>query len=452
MDDLGTPFDTDAQDINGPSYWSNQYGKSPEIVPLANEDGLSILFQAQDEDNYAYLARIAQSGSDYAISHAYRIASLGRIMGLAQDDQGNFFVASGVDEDDAVDAVYPPNKVHRPDIVRIVKFDAQGCVLMESDVDMARGAAKSDSEIIVNPMTAASSRLVWGGNRLLLVHGHNTEPDANLDGTRHQKAISTHLNAIDGTVTRSSTMWVSHSFDQRTLWDGTGFVELHLGDAYPRSIALGHYNDSSGRGAYAAYRIKGATGANNTYSRLGGIVQTSDASYGYLALFSTERTSDTSNGTVRGTRDVALVRVKTNFVASETDASVVEQGGTTSSQTVTSADQAVTNHVRWLTDLGSNTHAERPRIVAIQNGEFIVLFERWKSAPGDSYEGTFALKIDAGGSVVSGPTEIVGKHHISRGDDIAAWGNRAVYVTGGGGKLHLNFIDATLKGTRVSLP
>ena len=57
-------------------------------------------------------------------------------------------------------------------------------------------------------------------------------------------------------------MWVSHSFDQRLLWDGSGFVELHLGDAYPRSIALGRFNDQkSGTKTYDLFKPKGAEGS-----------------------------------------------------------------------------------------------------------------------------------------------------------------------------------------------
>jgi hypothetical protein len=370
-------------------------------------------------------------------------------MGLSKDDSGNYYVATGVDEGSVVNAEYPPNDIHRPNIVRVVKFDIHGCVLMESDVDMARAAKDNGSEIIVNPMTAASSRLVWGGDRLLLVHGHNTEPDANLGGTRHQKAVATHINALDGTVTRTSTMWVSHSFDQRALYDGTGFVEAHLGDAFPRYVALGHYNDDGGDGSYAAYYIKGNTGANNTYTRLGGVVPISDATYGYLVLFATERTNSTGGGMIEGTRDLALVRVEKNFVSQSTSASIVEESGT-STQDVTSGGEARTNHVHWLTDLGAQTHAERPRIAALGDGNHIVLFERWTS-DGNTFDGTFGLRIDSAGTVQQGPSEIPGEHHISRGDDIVTLGGRAVYVTGGDGALYLNLVGADLSATRVTL-
>lgn len=449
--EMGTPFDTNGSDVEGPDHWAMQYGKSPETVPYASGDTLDVLFQDQDSDDFAYVVHVARDGQSYAVQDAYRVASLGRIMGLTKDTEGNYYVATGVDEDDQVDATYPPNDIHRPDVVRIVKFDEWGCVLMESDVDIERGNANPESEIIVNPMTAATSRLVWGGDRLLLVHGHNTEPDSSIGGTRHQKALSTHINSLDGTVTRSSTMWVSHSFDQRALYDGDGFVEMHLGDAYPRFVALGRYDDSGGDGPYPVYRIKGAEGANNTYTRLGGIVPTSDPTYGYLALFATERSTTAGDDLISGTRDVALVRIRSDFAQSDTDEPIVESGNGVSSHTVNSAGETVTNSLRWLTDLGAGTHAERPKITNLGNDELVVLFERW-SDDGDDYDGTFSLLIDSSGSVLAGPTEVPGQHHLQRGDDIATLDGRAVYVTGGPSGLHLNLIDGELNAERITLP
>lgn len=456
VSELGAPFDTDTQDLGGPLDWTSQYGKSPEIVAVSSGDELDVLFQDQGSADFAYVVHIAPSNSvaGFAITTSYRVASLGRIMGLARDPDGHYYVATGVDEDSRVDETYPPNKIHRPDIVRIVKFDTNGCVLMESDVDMARGEADAESEIIVNPMVAGTSRLVWGADRLLLVHSHNTEPDPAIDGTRHQKAISTHLNALDGSVTRSSTMWVSHSFDQRALYDGTGFVEIHLGDAYPRTLALGHYNDSSGDGGYAVYHIKGASGANNTFTRLGGIVQSDDPSYGYLALFSTERSvTFDGDGLVQGTRDVALVRISSTFMESQVDDTIIEEGVATSSQTVSSAEATQTNALHWLTELPENTHAERPRITALAGGKYLVLFEQWMvSGNRDTYQGTFALSVDNAGSVLLPPTKLALDRHIGRGDDIVTLAERALYVTGGDGALRLNLVAADLSSESISLP
>lgn len=450
VSDLGVPFPTDEADLVGPEDWNAQYGKAPEIVPVSSPSGLDVLFQDQQSSEHAYMVSVrAEVDDEYAVSATYRIASLGRIMGFARDSAGHYFVATGVDEEDRVHATYPPNGIHRSNVVRIVKFDESGCVLMESDVDLQRGIADFRAEIIVNPMVASSSRLVWGDGRLLLVHGHNTEPDPSIDGVRHQKAISTFINDQDGTVTRTQTMWVSHSFDQRALFDGTGFVEMHLGDAFPRSITVGRFNDPMGAGGHHAFFIKGAEGANNTFTRLGSLAQTADPKYGLLALFATERIPDTSgDDLVQGTRDLALVRILNDFALKRTDEVIVDDGANSMSQRVVSAGNEVTNHLFWLTELEQEKNAERPRMVALESGELIVLFEQYG---GRQFEGTFALRIDPSGTVLAGPTKVSDQHHLGRGDDIVAFGERAIYVTGGDGALHLNWVDAQLTFGRVSL-
>ena len=452
VSELGRPFDPDEQDDSGPSSWEARYGKTPEIVAVPDGDGLAVLYQDQDQADSAFVVHVSASDPSYVIDAAFEVASLGRIMGLTLDDGGNYYVATGVSEDEQVDAEYPPNAIHRPDIVRVVKFDASGCVTMESDVDMARGAFADDSEIIVNPMVAATSRLAYGAGQLALVHGHNTEPDPDLDGTRHQKAITTHIDAESGLVTRADSMWVSHSFDQRALYDGTGLVELHLGDAYPRAIAFGRYLAEASDGDYPLFAIKGETGDNRTFSRLGGIVQVSDGTFGYMVALSTERTTTISgDDELQGTRDLALLRIRTDFAA--TSEPIVEQGAELDSLPVTSGGEDVTNFLRWMTDLGPDRHVERPRIVALPSGEVVLLWEEWTvSGASDQYQGTFAMTVDAQGQMIAGPSEVPGDHHLSRGDDAVRLGARAVYVTGSAEGLHLNLVAADLTSERITLP
>jgi hypothetical protein len=86
----------------------------------------------------------------------------------------------------------------------------------------------------------------------------NTDPDWNIGGTRHQKALSTRLDATSGAIIRTSSVWVSHSFDQRLLYDGEGIIEHHLGDAYPRYIVFARDHTS-----YPLFHIKGDLGSGD---------------------------------------------------------------------------------------------------------------------------------------------------------------------------------------------
>jgi hypothetical protein len=271
---------------------------------------------------------------------------------------------------------------------------------------------------------------------------------------RHQKALTTHIDTTSGAATRTSSMWVSHSFDQRLFWDGQGFVELHLGDAYPRAVALGRFVDDDGSDTFEIFNPKGALGDNPTYTRLGGIAPAANGDYGYLVAFVTDRSATVpADGTIEGTRDLALIRVRRDFASMDPDS-----GGfideTVSAQDVTSSDEAVTNHLAWLTDYAGAANADRARIVAIGGDQFIVLWERWTGTDNDEeFEGTYAMRVDAAGTVAA-PATRVSDRHISRGDDAVALGGRALFVTGSGSpaSLALNFVAADLTTEVVTLP
>ncbi len=455
--DMGTPFDPNRDDLLGPANWNTNYGKAPELIPVLHGNGFDVLWRdTRAEEPTGYVVRIEPQGETYAITRAYRVALLGTLLGFTRDPDGNYYYATGVDEAEAIDERDPPAGQHRPDIVRVVRFSPGGCVEMESDVGLAREAAKADSEPIVNPMVAGSSRLAYGDGHLALVHSINTAPDAK--AVRHQKALTTHLNAATGVATRTSTMWVSHSFDQRLFWDGRGFVELHLGDAFPRQVALGRFTSTQSAETYGLYAPKGAEGDNATYTRLGGIAPVTNGDYGYLVVFATDRSTELGSEqwqALVGARDVALVRVRRDFAElSPRDGGYVDTSA--SLHRVQSAGETVDNYVYWLTEYGegdSEIHAGRPRIAALTGDRFVVLWERWE--PGqrrEQFVGTYGLEIDADAQVLTAAKQ-VSDHHIPRGDDLLSLGDRAVWVYGDEeqGSLELQFVGPGLQVQAFSL-
>jgi hypothetical protein len=365
-------------------------------------------------------------------------------MGYAVGDNGIRYYATGVNEGKQVNATFPANDIHRANIVRIVGFDDNGCVRVEVDLDLARGFFAADSAILINPMTASSSRLAYGHGVLALVHGANTQPDGN--GTRHQMARTTFVDVNRGEVVRSGTQWVSHSFDARTFWDGERFVETHLGDTYPRGIVFGRFDVSEGDGGYVPFQPKG--NGNATYTRLGGTVTVANGDYRFLTVFSTERAGDVRDP--RGARDLALVRIHKDFVALEAaDQPYIDTS--TSAQVANSDGKDVTNYLTWLTDYGAEATAadaaERPRVVALGNDRALVLWEHWS---GEVFDGTYGMLIDGAGRIVKGATKL-GTDHISRGDDAIVFDGRGALITGADGKLIATLIDAELKVERVAL-
>jgi len=461
---MGKPFDSDSDDTS-PWGWDTNYGKPPEIVALSDGENLDILWQDHSADparneadpnknaKKAFVVRVEKGAAGYAITRAYQIDQLAHIMGLAKDEMGNYFVATGVDEDADLTPEMPGPGMHRPGIVKLVKFDANGCKSLEIDADNERAKADPKSQPIINPMVAATSRLAYHAGRLAFLHGINVDYDPEVSA-RHQKALTTHFDATTGAATLTDSMWVSHSFDQRLFWDGTGFVELHLGDAYPRSIALGRFNDGKdGTETYDLFKPKGELGANNTYTRLGGITQIATGDLGYLVVFTTDRSTD-GTAILNGTRDLAFLRVSRGFADMDEKSTTYVDGAVT--QEVMSSGKAATNKLTWLTDYAADAaQADRPRVAAISGDQVVVAWERW-TGTGDResmFGGTQALVLGNDGVVKVMPKQI-GTRHLLRSDDMVSLGAQALFVSGDGTnkKLTLNLIGADLTLTVVDLP
>jgi hypothetical protein len=444
---LLTPFDANLSDLGGPSSWSTNYGKIPEIIVASNGVELDVLAQDYDPGTpwNAVLLHLVPSGGGYRINQALTdIPMLDRVMGLAIDGSGNRYYATGVDESDLVSPDYPPLDTYRSDIVRVVKLDPAGNILFNIDLDTARYAFNNSAEMIINPMVAATSRLAVGGNEIALVHGINTAPDWNIGGQRHQKALSTRLDAAGGAITRTSSVWVSHSFDQRLFYDEEGIIEHHLGDAYPRYIVFARDHIS-----YPLFHIKGDLGENNTRTRLGNIALIeNNPDYKYIALFATEDSSGTG-GTISGPRNLAIVRVKGDD--NSIDPSLPD------TLTVISEGTQYTNRLRWLThySASSNLHAERPKLVGIGADQYVVLWEQWLNTGSysDTFYGVYAMVIDDLGNILHPAKLITAGHHLHRGDDAFLLDNRAAWMTGNTAehRLYLHFVDASLNYEMVTL-
>lgn len=450
--ELLVPFDTNLMDLEGPAGWSTQYGKSPEIVAVPNGRTIDVLVQdyTTSPNGKAYALRLEPAADDYVITAVLEPPMLDRIMGFARSPADSLFVASGVDETDTLTLEDPMPGQYRAGVVRVVKVGWDGTVEFDTDLDLAREGTGEAPELLVNPMVAATSRLAFGGGAVALVHGINTDTDWGIMA-RHQKALTTHLDASSGEVTRTSSVWVSHSFDQRVFHDGSAFVELHLGDAFPRDVVMARVEPDSG--PYSLLAIKGDTGNNNTWTRLGNAALVEDdPTYGYVALFATEPTADTA-AQVAGSRELGLVRVRRDFYAVAPDGGLHLDPAMPDTFDVQSGGTPRTNRLRWLThyqtETGGQSHAERPKLVPLGNDTYAVLWERW-DAGGSSFAGTWGMVIDATGAPVVEAAELTDAH-LPRGDDAFALDGEAAWITGDAQarQLHVHVVDAQLAYRRI---
>jgi hypothetical protein len=451
ISDVLTPFDANLSDLIGPNSWQSQYGKTPEIIVAS--DGVTLDVLAQDYDSStpqkAVLFRVEHDGNQYVATQILTdLPMLDRVMGLDRDAEGHRYYATGVDERDRVDSSYPRPKPNRTNIVRVVKIDARGRLLFNIDVDRARHAFDRNARSLINPMVASTARLAVGDTEIGLVHGINTEPDWDIEGKRHQMLASTRFDIDTGDVTQESSVWCSHDFDHRLFFDGSEIVELHLGDAHPRHIVLAKDNEG-----YPLFYIKGKTGVNNTFTRLGNIASIdNDRFYDYLLLFATESTADIRSGTlVSGPRNLALVRVNGS------DGTV--DGNLPDRLRVTSGGRSQTNKLLWLTNYSrsSKLHAERPKLVGIGGNRYVVLWEEWQiqdtKPRNDTWNGVYGMVIDASGDIVQEKELITDAHHLHRGDDAFLLNGNAGWMTGDSttGEIQLHLVDRSLNYQLVTI-
>jgi len=425
------PFDVNRRDLVGPGDWDPQYGKLPEIVVSPGAAGFDVALQSYDDPARArtFILRFTDAGAGPALTAAFEAPTLGLLLGFTTAPDGGFYYATA-SEDASVSATYPPPGQHRSGVVRVYRADRSGAVLFDVDLDLARARFQADAEPLISPGVASSARLALAGGQLALVHGINTTYDSGVKA-RHQKAISTYLDATTGGVTRAAGMWVSHSFDQRFLTNGNDLYELHLGDAYPRQVIASRVRGGAAGSGFPLLHVKGALGANNTFTRLGDLAPTDTTTGigGLLLLLATER--------------------------AVTDAAIDAAFG--AAFTVTSSGAVRTNHVHWLTDCagaGNVQHAERPKLVALGDGQLLVLWEFWTgSARGAQvFDGTFAMRIDGAGTVLA-PAKLVTRSHLPRGDDAFALRGHACFLTGdaSAGTLTLRCVSASLGTTETVL-
>lgn len=432
------PFDVNRDDLVGPNAHDAQYGMAPALVAVPGPDFIDVAITSPAEGNATAIVRLRHDAADqWGVTRALRPETLGRLMGLGRTADDQYFYATGA-PDDAITATSPADGEHRPNIVRLLKLRGSGAVAFDKDLDVGREGAN-----LVRPMVAASARLAANDQAVYLIHGGNTAADDN--GTRHQKSFSSTLDPATGEFkSQDGVAWVSHSFDQRILTDGPVMYVLELGDAYSRGIMVNRLDFAQKTGtALKSFAIKGNTGDNNTFSRLGSLVKLTDGRF--FAAFATEREPGLEGtGKIYGTREFALVRFSVDAAgAMQTDESFGE------SQTVQSGDQSVTNHVAFLTSYATSgpktLHVERPRLVPLENGELLALYEKWNL---DEFQGIFAQRIDAQGAVQKGETA-VGPGHLPRGDDAFVFQGKVGWVTGDKEtrKLSLHFVDRELART-----
>ncbi|MCQ2408552.1 MAG: hypothetical protein MJ065_08535, partial [Oscillospiraceae bacterium] len=215
------------------------------------------------------------------------------------------------------------------------------------------------------PFDAGTARFADDGEHLVIRTCHEMYQSS--DGYNHQSCVTIELDMQTMEITDSYTRvmnsdygYVSHSFNQFVLLDGTHIVALDHGDAHLRGVELTYYNTDFTTGEFVpSYSSKctvvnampfpyGGNGNNYTGASVGGFEQ-SDTHY-LAAVSSIDQSSEESFKSSR-TRNIYVVSVPKDSISA--------------SQTV----------VTQITDYAEGeTSASTPQLASLGNGSLMLLW------------------------------------------------------------------------------
>jgi hypothetical protein len=440
------------------------WGSVPRIVSFANRDGsLDVAWTDMRPTPQIIITHLVPEAAGYKLGWHLKVHTLSYLGGFARDEAGNMFFLTTVAED--LLAKPAPNGVHRPNIAHLVKLGPLGNELFRTD--LRTDVQWAGATPLYSPMSWGTGRVAVGSGRVMMALAANTEWDPPVN-SRHQFHIYFGVNATTGALESYSELF-GHSWDHRLIHHAGQFLGTSLGDAGLRGIGVA----VAGAGWHkVAFAIKGGDATTvpfyqNTFSRLGDLAP---GAAGYGLLFASEKSAVYTGGTsaVISSRNLAFVHVRSDFdqvvgdPANMYDVAIVDTtAGNPAAQTF---DVPIKDYwgdtfagknkgIVWLTNYSNRAteNVERPKLVALGDGRFMALWERWTLT---AYSGTFAAVIDEYGHVTKGPSSLGIGVRLHRQDSAVQLGNKAAWVVGettGVPKLVLYTVDPDLKLTRTEI-
>jgi hypothetical protein len=417
----GTPENSDAVGRRP----GDPYGAKPGMTCFPDEDGgISIVWQSPAGGGL-FLTRVR---GDLSHSTAPLPRSLGRSSNAARDGEGNFHYVT-----------YTAGSNPR---VILVKTSADGSELASSE----QNTTPAGLNIAAMSDYWDSVRLTCTGGRLCVIYGRGMD-------NGHQGSIVVTYATSNLALVRNHGQNSSHSFDSRVVPDGTDFINLSLGDNYPRGLVLHKVRPTSmpGKVIYtyktAHYPDGLASNDNKTYTELGDLVASPE---GYGAIFSSEAGTDNAQatGAMNEARNVGYLLVSRSFETIAQTEYIVPPSMILSP----GADSPLFGFhdfggryvrqqyrgVRWLTTYtDKNTeNASRPKMIVLANGR-LILWEKWTPS---SYVSTQGTLIDALGNPLVDTTELAGLR-LSDGDSAVRSDDRVHGITSNGRELEWSILE-----------
>lgn len=276
---------------------------------------------------------------------------------------GGFF--AGKDYNFVVFGQRNSNESDSTEVLRVVKYSKSWQRL---------GDTKISAINTLEPFDAGSLSMTEDDDNLY-IHTCHTMYKSVDDGLNHQASMNLVVTKEDMTFQRDASMYkvwnvagnyVSHSFMQYSVTDGSYIYNIDHGDAYPRGI---YFSMSSTDGIYnnpesyaSIYKIDGATGSNYTGVEMGNIAL---GSQNAIIPISSVKMTNSSTQSIGAPKNICLL---------------------VTPKDITNGD--VASEI-WLTNYSSSNAKQlsTPRITKVTDGKFLIMWEE------NLYEKNSSLKF-----------------------------------------------------------
>lgn len=362
----------DTIDVFGNLY-IRYHGFHPSVMTFVNNDGSVTICTSDIDAEKTYIYEYNQNMEEIkTLSFKNEPGTLGA---FTKDDDGNYYFFY---------ARHEKNKSAKN--MAVVKYGTEGEKL--KDYILIANAPNSFGGVRV-PFDAGTCRMELSGELLCvyfareMFNGHQASFGIVLNKDTFEK-VDRGIVDNSGYSQRGNNVmpYVSHSFNQFILPVENGFVFADHGDAYPRCFTFAKLINGKPTKELKAFKFPGAAGANATYAEFGGLAKTG-AGFLFAGTYGKDR---------NGARNVFV------FIIDE--------------------ELNKCSEPLYLTKYTKNDgHAGHPKIVSIDNGNYLLLWEFFSYSTQAAnilasgltgYLSTFALVINEEGKAVSEVKEFKG--------------------------------------------
>jgi hypothetical protein len=447
-----------------PNIYKKHYEIRRKYYPINNKNQLNIIWQ--DENEQKIVVSVFDKNLKNVSHITLKSSPNAQLFAATVDENGNYYYITHQTFSDKNDKVI------------LYKADARGKILVEKELPTDKTKGLDIWKVGGNP-----GAMVCKNNQLLLAMARTLNKSN--DGLNHQSGSAFLFDAKTLEIKRNFGQTSGHSFDNfLTLSSEGNFLEIDLGDNYPRGIHLHKFKDNN-RNSRVVYTFKTlhATTAdcygiatypkypeistpqktfykwsndNATYTELGGLVEVKD---GYLVIFAGEPDANGKSldnrraGENRDARNLGIIKVRKDFENATKKApnvvtpdliltkGIAEKGGFFDFGG--DWNEQANEGVIWLTNYkdAENQNVRYIKTCLLPDGNTLILYALMPSSGNAEKSETFMLCVDSNAKITIPITSLGKDFKLNRRDEIILINKQVITIEGANNTLKLNVLD-----------